>query len=180
MAPKMPQRLENILTQGGKDFFSNNGITAFNPSAEKIGENEFQWTGIIGLAGDLITGSLAITCKEDLLMKTHPNIAMGMPVGQEDLTDWLGEIANQMLGRIKNLVLEYGVSFSLSAPTVVKGQSINVQEQGKKAVTRQFFSADGHPVVLTLVAIINPNFNFDTAVKVSTGTKATEGDSLLF
>ncbi len=105
---------------------------------------------------------------------------MDMPVTNEDLVDWIGEIANQVLGRIKNLALEYSVSFSLSAPSVVKGQTLQVLGQGKKLIETFNFSADGNPVSVTIVCVINPNFNFDAAVKIEKSDKASEGQSLLF
>lgn len=114
------------------------------------------------------------------LNHSHPNVSMGMPVESADRVDWLGEIANQVLGRIKNLTLEYSVNFSLSAPSVVKGQTLEVLGHGKKMVEKFYFVADGHPVTITFVCAINPNFNFDTAVKVEKKSHAAEGDSLLF
>lgn len=180
MPPAMPQRVIEIVKRGAAEFFLSHGITDFKNTVESTSAAEYQWTGIIGLSGDLITGSLAITCQEALLSHTHPNTAIGTPVDAADRVDWLGEISNQLLGRIKNLTLEYSVNFSLSAPSVVKGQTLEVLGQGKKMIEKFYFIADGHPISITFVCGINPNFNFDTAVKIGKPSHAAEGESLLF
>lgn len=180
MAAGIPLKLQEIVVQGTKDFFSQNGVEKINDSKAAGNAEAFQWTGIIGFSGDLIRGSFAVTCQSGLLNHTHPNISMGMPVEEADRVDWLGEIANQVLGRIKNLTLEYSVNFSLSAPSVVKGQALEVIGQDKRMISVMNFDADGHPITLTMICMINPNFNFDTAVKTSGGKSASEGESLLF
>jgi CheY-specific phosphatase CheX len=176
----MPAKLSEIIAQAAREFFTSSGITEWKQAPAAKSDSEYQWTGIIGLSGDLIRGSLAITCQEQLLRSTHPNFQMEMPVTNEDLVDWIGEMSNQILGRIKNLTLEYSVSFSLSAPSVVKGQTLQVLGQAKKIIETFNFVADGNPVTITVVCVINPNFNFDTAVKIDKADKASEGQSLLF
>lgn len=66
MSQKLPLRLVGIVKQGAHDFFTTNGITDFKADVSEHKSTEFQWTGIIGLSGDLLTGSLAVTCQESL------------------------------------------------------------------------------------------------------------------
>ena len=180
MAQDIPLKLQELVTQGARDFFGQNGVTNIEVSKSGVSSAEFQWTGIIGFSGDLIRGSFAVTCQAGLLNHTHPNVGMRMPVEEADRVDWLGEIANQLLGRIKNLTLEYSVNFSLSAPSVVKGQALEVVGQDKRMITVSHFTCDSHPLTMTMICTINPNFNFDTAVKTGGSRSASEGESLLF
>ena len=139
---------------------------------------QYQWSGVVGLTGPLITGSLVIACQEGILNATHPNHSMGMPVTPDDLVDWLGEIANQILGRIKNLALEYGVGFSLASPSVVKGEALAVAKHGKTSLSAFNFDTGDHRFTIFFAAQLDPKFNFDTAVK--TVKTVTEGDAMLF
>lgn len=41
-------------------------------------------------------------------------------------------------------------------------------------------TADRHPVSISLICVINQNFSFDTATKIESTDKASEGQSLLF
>lgn len=179
MIPKIPSRLKQQLTQSTEDFFKTSGVSEVS-AVSQANAVSFQWTGIIGLAGDQIQGSLAVSCTQDLLNKTHPNHALGMPVGPDDLVDWLGEIANQVLGRLKNLTLEYDLSFSLSAPNVVKGQALEIQDQGKRSVEKLYFLADGLPLLVTLIATLPAQFDYDAASKIEKKGNITEGDGFLF
>lgn len=84
------------------------------------------YASVIGYSGDTIKGSLVVTCEKELLDKSHPNHAMGMPVGDPEIIDWIGEIANQMLGRIKNKLSSAGVKFAMGTPTTVTGKSMQI------------------------------------------------------
>lgn len=176
MSSQIPDRLQAIVVQSTKDFFLANGISHVNSSTAN--PPAYQWSGVIGFTGSQITGSLVVACQDGLLNATHPNLSMGMPVAKDDLVDWLGEITNQILGRIKNLSLEYGVGFSLASPSVVKGESLAIPKQGKTAICSLTFDTGEHQFSIFFAAQIDPNFNFDTAVK-SIKTVA-EGESMLF
>jgi CheY-specific phosphatase CheX len=180
MTSEFPAKLADIINQGVIEFFSANGISKIESLGSSKVNTEFQWTGIIGLTGEYITGSLGIRCKEEILSETHPNLAMGMPVEAADRVDWLGEIANQVLGRIKNYALEYGMSFSLAAPTVVKGEALEVIGQGKKLSCNFSYQADKHPIAITFSCVLSEKFDFDKAVRAPKNSHATEGDSMLF
>ena len=43
------------------------------------------------------------------------------------LSDWLGELANQVVGRFKNKVAECGVLINMGLPTAIYGKDINVE-----------------------------------------------------
>lgn len=175
-----PQRLKQQLVQVTNEFFAANCIGLLEEKNAGRKEEDFHWTGIIGLAGDQITGSLALSCTQDLLDKTHPNHGLGMPVGAEDLVDWLGEITNQLLGRLKNCTLDYGVSFSLSAPSVVKGITLEVQDQGKRQIQTFYFEADKIPLQIKLMITMKQSIDYDNLVKVEKKGNVAEGDGFLF
>jgi CheY-specific phosphatase CheX len=40
--------------------------------------------------------------------------------------DWLGELANQLVGRFKRRISPHGVTFSLGTPTVIVGDRLRV------------------------------------------------------
>jgi CheY-specific phosphatase CheX len=180
MPQKIPQKLQDMVLQGVKEFFLANGVKELKDGYKGLSPSEYQWTGIIGFGGDLIRGSFSVTCKAGLLDHTHPNLAMGIPIDDADRVDWIGEVANQILGRIKNLTIDYSVNFALSAPSVVRGQSLEVVGQDRRMISTIHMFADDHPVTVTMICVINPNFNFDKAQKTARSKHAAEGESLLF
>ena len=68
----------------------------------------------IGFSSEALGGSLLLAVTDDLLQKT-------LPAPDASLADWCGELANQLLGRLKNQLLKYGVVVNLALPVVVSG-----------------------------------------------------------
>jgi len=132
---------------------------------------------VIGFSGDLIKGSLVITTGMDLLNKSHPNHAMGMPVADPDCLDWIGEIANQLLGRIKNKMAAAGVPFSMSTPTTAVGKSLKISKPKSGAAFGITFNGPYNPLSLHFLYVADPAIAFK---ETKSESSAKEGASLLF
>jgi hypothetical protein len=78
--------------------------------------------GFIGFAGP-VRGSLTIAGSTGLFSSTYPAKVAAQP-GPGELFDWTGEMANQLLGRIKRRFCARGVDFAASTPTAVRGRDI--------------------------------------------------------
>lgn len=132
---------------------------------------------IIGFTDPKMNGSLVVMATSDCLTKSHPNAAMGMPIVEQDVADWIGELANQLLGRLKNRVVRCGHGFSMNTPTVMAGSSIVLQSV-KDQLSQDFYFSGGHgPIFLRLSAQIAPGTQF---VETETKASATEGDTMFF
>lgn len=132
---------------------------------------------VLGFSGEQVKGSLVVSCERDLLASSHPNLAMGMPVDESSIHDWSGEIANQMLGRVKNKLSTIGIKMSMSTPTTVTGKAMQIRAaKGGHAGEFVFATSKGALSVHFLV-IISEGVCFDAE---TTATAACEGDSLLF
>ena len=69
--------------------------------------------GIIGFTGRHIAGTLVVgATKEPIEASQPPNSTS---------RDWVAELANQLLGGVKNRVLSHGIEFYAVPPTVVSG-----------------------------------------------------------
>jgi CheY-specific phosphatase CheX len=78
--------------------------------------------GFIGFAGP-VRGSLTIAGSTGLFSSTYPAEVAAKP-GPGELFDWTGEMANQLLGRIKRRFCARGADFAASTPTAVRGRDI--------------------------------------------------------
>jgi hypothetical protein len=78
----------------------------------------FVTCGVIGFSGPLVRGALVVALTGGLAEKTNPIGAGG------NLRDWVGELANQLLGRIKLALLDHGIDIYLNLPAVLKGEHI--------------------------------------------------------
>lgn len=77
-------------------------------------------TGLIGFSGSYIRGALGLLGGDEALRKTAPK---EVPF---DPHDWVGELANRALGRLKIAMLRSGVEIQASTPVVLRGISVSV------------------------------------------------------
>jgi CheY-specific phosphatase CheX len=78
----------------------------------------FVTAGVLGFTGPAVRGSLVIALTTGLAEQTNPMGASGNP------RDWVGELANQLLGRIKLALLDHGLDIYLNLPAVLKGEHL--------------------------------------------------------
>lgn len=73
--------------------------------------------GIVGFTGDQMRGALLLATSKEPLGRT-------LPSSDASLREWIAELSNQLLGRIKNKLVAHGVTLHMSTPTVLRGQHI--------------------------------------------------------
>ena len=84
--------------------------------------------GVIGFSGSELSGALGILATPAVLQNLAPEIDHASPV---DVRDWVGELANQALGRFKIGLLREGLDISLATPVVLSGVRLEVNSSEK-------------------------------------------------
>ncbi len=87
----------------------------------------------IGLGGPDFRGALVVLGRPSFFSETYP-LPRPRGVGNGELADWAGEIGNQLIGRIKNRVGSLGLDFSISTPTVVRGDRLALGRSGPQTI----------------------------------------------
>ena len=103
-------------------------------------------SGLIGMVGDNIQGSLSISFEEGLVLEIMHKMLGEKPEGiDSDVKDMVGEITNMICGGAKNDLDQKGYDFGMATPIVVSGKnhSIDHQVDGKKMVM-PFSHSSGH------------------------------------
>lgn len=131
--------------------------------------------GVVGFAGDELWGSLAIGMSLGTLLAFMKNIA-----GATSPHDWLGELSNQLCGRLKMKLLGHGATIYLSTPLAIEGGSLKVRLVGEHGYTRGhiFKTESGALVHVWMGADLKPSLTLHAADNES--ELPTEGDMLLF
>jgi chemotaxis protein CheX len=87
-----------------------------------------RFTGVIavvGLAGDWI-GSGGFYCSEDVARKIAAQLLMAdFPTVDREVIDAMGEVANIIIGNVKNDLEQALGRLQLSVPTVIHGSNLN-------------------------------------------------------
>ena len=176
-----PAILDTIITESVQEMTGSTvGMESYKVAAVAAGsqsEVNAAVASVIGFSGEKIKGSLAVSSEKTLLDKSHPNHAIGMPVAEADLSDWSGEIANLILGRIKNKISNVGTTFSMATPTNVVGKRMQIstpKDGGSLQVT-----VDGPFGQMTVffLATLDPTLVLDGSKATDT---AKEGEAILF
>lgn len=123
-------------------------------------------SAVIGFSGDTARGTLLIGMDQALIDATNP----GGPA-----RDWVSEIANQLLGRMKNQLLRFGIEVYVTTPLVLRGEHIAPVPTGSELAPHRFDGPEG-----TFAVWLDARVN--DGLRVSMGEQAAphEGDAFLF
>src|SRR5207237_7934785 len=89
--------------------------------------HDIAYAGVIGFTGTVLRGTLVLAPTRTLLERSH----MGMPC---EFRDWAGELANQLMGRIKNQLRTYDVEVHVTTPVIIKGQYLASVPRGEQSL----------------------------------------------
>jgi len=135
------------------------------------GQTPYERVAVIGFSGDGFGGSLGFFAERSLVDTVYGG-------GDASLSDgWLGEIANLLLGRLKNTLLAYGVEYRLAIPMVLHGLDIRVR--GDRGQILQFSFSSKHG---SMCVVVDATWEIDRELRlVDAEYHAKEaGECLLF
>lgn len=106
------------------EFFAAYGVACSKTaSAESIPGPEMG--SIVGFRGPGVRGGLAFVAPAELIARMLP--IPKKPAGAElQLRDWSAEIANQLVGRLKNKLSQHDIDFAVGTPVCFRGSSIRL------------------------------------------------------
>jgi chemotaxis protein CheX len=128
---------------------------------------------------DGLRGKLVIIAQPDFFRSVYPSDLGQGGVTPDALADWAAELANQLVGRIKNLLGPHGVNFALSIPTVIGGDRINLLGRDRPSCVEQVVRVGGHRVDL-LLEIDRAGHESILSGDGAAMAAAPEGSALLF
>jgi hypothetical protein len=106
-----------------------------------------QLISTIGFSSATLNGSLLLAIPNVVMQQT-------LPTPDANLADWSGELANQLLGRLKNKLLNYEVVINLALPVVVSGDEFSLPPRAGRLTRHYSFVSDwGRMFVRTEIAL---------------------------
>ncbi len=94
--------------------------------SEKVYSFTSSISGMLGFAGE-VQGMLTIHCPQEIGFAITSTL-LGVDVDEvdEDVKDTIGEMANMILGGIKDGFVDQGIQINLAVPTVLAGRSYRI------------------------------------------------------
>jgi len=149
------------------ELFAAYGVTLSAKGSEFIDSEELLLSGVIGFVGPTLRG----TC---LLVGNRSPIELSSPQ-KEHTRDWVGELTNQLVGRLKRKFLGFGLEVALTTPVVLSG--LHLRPIPRSNLTPRVFSTDSGSIMVWLEVEAEPGFAFGPAISDST---SAEGEVLMF
>lgn len=115
--------LNDVVITSTMALLADHGIGAEYDANAHGGQTQWAETlAVIGLGGQKLRGSVVLSIPNNLLAGTHPTQSNEA----EDWADWLAELANLLLGRLKVKLLERGLAIELGTPVTITGTALRL------------------------------------------------------
>src|SRR5712691_281864 len=150
--------VNDLYVEACGELFAAYGLTAHLQAqdTDRRERNKAGYVSVVSATGEGIRLLSIASIDTDLLARTH---LLGIEhTSQRVLQDWCRELNNQLVGRMKNKLLEFGCDVMTGLPALITGTDMETVTQ-PDSETRQFFFASMHGcMTLTLEALLAPDF----------------------
>jgi CheY-specific phosphatase CheX len=116
---------------------------------------------VVGFSGSDIRGTSLLATTFDLVALVRPPSMRKTKLSSDSASDWifvrdwLGELCNQAIGRIKNKVQRYGVGFDVGPPMAFSGSALVFALPKSPATYRFAFGFGAYTIWFSLEAVFD-------------------------
>jgi hypothetical protein len=165
------QTIEQVVIEACVSLFEDYSLPLTRCAGQNVHEGaELLFCGVIGFSGEQMRGTLLLATSREPLGRTSPST-------DASLREWIAELSNQLLGRIKNKLFAYGVTLHLSTPAVLRGQ--HIVPVSRSQLMPYTFECEGGLVCVWLDAEILQGVDLTQVIETAVSS-ASEGTSMLF
>lgn len=133
---------------------------------------------IMSFQCDNMQGTAVMGCDTAFLEKTYPNFDPKDPAKDTLLQDWLGELSNLVIGRLKNKMLPFGVTLKLNPPSVTEAsEEIFDTYSTRKDNVKLWFSCEHQFFCLSFSVDLDASVNFAAPLS-NQGHELQPGDAI--
>lgn len=173
------QKCIDIAKSATEEFFTSVGVTLRSEQTSPIAVKAAEiYTASLGFSGDKIKGALVVTTYAEAIAATNPQREYMTTFTQEDHTDWIGEMANQIVGNIKRMLAKFDLNFTLGTPVVVTGSGLQLMSKEQAKFNMFEMMADVHKIKFHLAVELSKDV--DLSVSEKDDKTAGGGESFLF
>ncbi|HKQ69502.1 MAG TPA: chemotaxis protein CheX [Polyangiaceae bacterium] len=174
------QKIGALLVESTQGLFQKLGATLESRGTHESGAFVDEMTvAVIGFAGDAMRGSLVIGAARVAWKKTHPLAADRPTLSEDDVRDWAGELANQLIGRLKIRLLRHGITIQLGTPTTMSGRDFKLGPAVTKVMSSQHrFEMGSDWVIVRLDAVVDEGVTLQEAAEPT--SEEDDGGTFIF
>jgi len=175
MAPR--EVVNDLFVEACRELFQAYGLTA-----ELIVENAEQrrrtgYVSVVSATGNGIRLLSIAAIDATLLARTHH---LGIEIAQSYLEDWCRELNNQLVGRVKNKLLEFGCEVITGLPALIKGTDMIALRHPESESRRYVFATIHGGLTLTLEAVLAADFRLADGMSAAEAGPVMHAGAVLF
>ncbi len=129
---------------------------------------------LLGFAGPQVAGTVSLFLDWLALQRTHPKPA----AEPSELLDWLRELSNLLVGKVKVDLSRRGVAINMGLPTSIVGQALGF-DTSRPTLQSHSFDLGASEGIVIFDAILDPDISWLDVVE-SAPTEVEDADALFF
>jgi len=165
---ELTRRVATMTAEACRELFDAYGVPLEPADSEWHTDQERMLCGVIGFVGSGVRGSSVLAGHDTPILRSCPE--------GDQVRDWVGELTNQLAGRIKAKFLKHSIEIGLSTPVGLSG--VALQPLPRNELRPTCFSALGGTVLVWVEVDAEPSFEFNEHANVEVAR--SEGEIVLF
>lgn len=178
----LAEALEQAVSHAAVALFRAYGVSVvFRPSVPLAFDVATISVGRTVVGGPHADGALLLAAPFALVASCRPQRRALSPESSGDwlyVRDWTKELANQLLGRIKNRLVAVGLTLESRAPMALTGTAAASELRSQRRAPFGLVTERGGTVLVWLDLVPRPGVTLDLSPRSDAG--ASEGDVILF
>ena len=148
------QILNELYVGGCRALLSAYGLTVSVQEERGVANARIKdrCVSILDASGEGVSLSSMLKIDQDLLISMHPLGSSN--ITQTDLEDWCMELNNQLVGRLKNKLLGYGLVVIVGLPLLLSGTDFIVVTAPNSEVRQYAVESEDGQITLILTTLI--------------------------
>jgi CheY-specific phosphatase CheX len=169
--------LDAIISEATHSLFEVSGMKLI--SGENLpADHDHTFAATIGFTNPRFRGMLVLTTDRHMVTRSRPTELQANTPSEKELDDWVGELVNQLIGRIKNQLIRHHIDMELSIPSVVRGRWLRRALPDASISRQMIFVHDIGSVYICFDAMVPEELELEEGADASEGV--TEGEVTLF
>jgi CheY-specific phosphatase CheX len=163
---EMTRSIQDMAAAACTELMSAYGVRLEPTDAAWPESDEIMFSGVMGFVGDSVRGTCLLAAAQGTVEAAAPKSAAAR--------DWVGELANQLVGRLKAKLMARGATIALSTPVVLRG--VKLSPLPRTDVAPVVFESAAGRVLVWLEVEIEDDFQLGEPRALA----AIEGELLVF
>jgi CheY-specific phosphatase CheX len=176
VSQELATRLDDLVVGAALALFESVGVHLERQEPPPTTPPDHDMAASIGFVSAEVRGALAITTRRELVMRAWPKELGAKPPSETAVADWCGELSNQLMGRLKNRLLEHGLALEQGTPSVVTGWQLHRSPSTTNLAKVFAFKGEASSLLVYLDMEVPDGFRLAEGGE----RPATEGNVVLF